>query len=54
MEYDTGASIHLADGRLTARPHEVSKPRDSGLNFYNRFEIWQAYRQHRCQDARQI
>ena len=30
---------------------EVSKPRDSGLNISHRSEIWQALRQHRCQDA---
>ena len=29
----------LLDGRLTARCREVSKSRDSGLDFYNRFEI---------------
>ena len=30
------------DGRLTARYREVSKPRDSGLGFCNRSEIWQS------------
>ena len=45
------ASIHYADGRLTARSREVSKPRDSGLNIFHRSEIWQAPRQHRCRDA---
>ena len=33
------ASIHLAVRRLTTRSREVSKPRDSGLNFSNRSEI---------------
>ena len=33
-----------------ARSREVSKPRDSGLDFSNRFEIWQ----ERCRDACQI
>ena len=37
-----------------AKSREVSKPRDSGLDFSNRFEIWQAPRQQRCQDAWQI
>ena len=37
-----------------ARSGEVSKPRDSGLDFSNRFEIWQAPRQQRCRDACQI
>ena len=31
-----GASIHNADGRLTARSREVSKPRDLGLDISNR------------------
>ena len=39
------ASIPLADGRLTARSREVSNPRDSGLSFSNRSEIWQAPQQ---------
>ena len=39
---------------LTARSGEVSKPRDSGLDFSNRSEIWQAPRQQRCRDACQI
>ena len=42
---------HKADGRLTARSREVSKPRESGLNFSNGTEIWQAPRQQRCLDA---
>ena len=46
--------IHWADGRLTARSSEVSKPWDSGLNFSNRSEIWQALWQHRCRDACRI
>ena len=28
--------IHYADGGLTARSREVSKPRDSGLDYSNR------------------
>ena len=40
-------SIHKADGRLNVRSREVSKPRDSSLDFSNRFEIWQTPR-HRC------
>ena len=47
------ALIHEADGRLTARSRQVSKPRDSSLDFSNRSEIWQAHRQQRCRDARQ-
>ena len=35
-------SLVKADGRLTARSREVSKPRDSSLDFSNRSEIWQA------------
>ena len=48
------ALIHKADGRLTARSREVSKPRDSCLDFSNRSEIWQAPRQQCCRDACQI
>ena len=33
------ASIQYAEGRLTARSREVSKPRDSGLDISNRFEV---------------
>ena len=32
--------FHWAGGRLTARSREVSKPRDSGLNFFKRPEIY--------------
>ena len=48
------ASIHQAVRRLTARSREVSKPRDSGLNFSNRSEIWQVPRQRYCRGACQI
>ena len=48
------ASIHQAVRRLTARSREVSKPRDSGLNFSNRSEIWQVPRQRCCRGACQI
>ena len=34
--------VHLAAGRLAARSSEISKPRDSGLDFSNRSEIWHA------------
>ena len=40
--------------KLTAKSHEVSKPRDSSLDFSNRSDIWQAPRQQRCRDACQI
>ena len=48
------ASIHKAVRRLTARSREVSKPRDSCLDYSNRSEIWQASRQQCCRDACQI
>ena len=38
-------------GNLTARSREDSKPRDSGLDFSNRSEIWEAPRQYRSRDA---
>ena len=44
----------ITSGRLTARSREVSKPRDSSLDFFNCSEIWQAPRQQRCRDACQI
>ena len=47
-------SIHQADGRLTARSREVSKPRDWDLEFSNRSEIWIAHRQQCCRDACQM
>ena len=47
-------SIRQADGRLTVRFREASKPRDSCLDFSNRSEIWQAPRKQRCRDACQI
>ena len=47
-------SIHLADGRLTARSPEVSKPRDSCFGLSKRFEIWHAPLQQCCRDACQI
>ena len=50
----TWASIHKADGRLTARTREVSKPQESASNFFNRFDIWQTPRQQRCRDACRI
>ena len=46
--------IHQADERIAARFREVSKSRDSGLNFSNRSEIWQAPRQHRRRNACEI
>ena len=54
FQHHTWASIHLADGRLTVRTREVSKPRNSGLDFSNCSEIWVAPRQQRCQDACEI
>ena len=48
------ASIHYAVRRLTTRSREVSKPRDSCLDFSNRSEIWQPSRQQCCRDACQI
>ena len=41
----TWAFIHLTVRRLTARSREVSKPRDSCLDFSNRSEIWKPSRQ---------
>ena len=38
---NTEASIYLEDERLTGRSREISKSRDSGLNFSSRSEIWQ-------------
>ena len=49
------ASIYQADGRLSVRSHEVSKSRDSGLNFSSSgFGMWQAHRQRCCWDTCQI
>ena len=48
------ACIHSAVRRLTALSREVSKPQDSALDFYNRYEIWQASRQQYCRDAIRI
>ena len=42
------------DGRLTAKVHEVLRPRDSGLDFSNGSDIWQASQQQRCRDSCQI
>ena len=42
------ASIHYADGRLTARSREVSKPRDSGFDFSNRPDISAAEMHVKC------
>ena len=39
---------------LPWRSREVSKSRDTGLDFFNCSEIWQAPRQQRCRDACQI
>ena len=39
---------------VLSQAREVSKPRNSGLNFSNHSEIWQAPRKHRCRDAFQI
>ena len=48
------AYIHLADGHLTARSCDVSKPSDSELDFSSRFKIWQTPWQQRCRDACQV
>ena len=44
--------LYTLSGKTSYR--EISKPRDSGLDFSNRSEIWQAPRQQRCRDACQI
>ena len=46
--------LHSLNGRLSVRSHEVSKTRDSGLDFSNRSEIWQTRREQRCRNACQI
>ena len=46
--------IYLPSGRLIIRSREVSTLRDCMMIFLHRFEIWQASRQQRCQDACQI
>ena len=38
----------------TARSREVSKPRDSGLDFFNSSETWQTPRLCCCRDAHQM
>ena len=53
-KFESWASIYLADGRLTARYREVSKSRNSGLDFSNRSAIWQAPQQQHCREAYQI
>ena len=45
------ATSHKADGRFPARSRELSEPQESGLDFSNRSEIWQAPRQQRFGDA---
>ena len=44
---EDSASIHQANVRLAGISREVSKPRYSGLDFFNRSGIWQAPRQQR-------
>ena len=46
------ASIHSADGSLTARTREVSKSWNSGLDSSSHSVIWQTPLQHRCIYAR--
>ena len=47
--------LYSLSGRTSdARSREVSKPRNSFLNFSNRSEIWQAHRQQCCQAVRHI
>ena len=46
------ASIHYVDGRLAARSRSVSlEAWDSGLDFFNRSDMWQAHQPRRCRDA---
>ena len=45
MKLQTLGSYSLANARPTARSRDVSKLRDSGLDFFHRFEIWLAPRQ---------
>ena len=42
---DVALVCKRSDRQVRVLGTEVSKPRDSGLNFSNRSEIWQAYRQ---------
>ena len=44
----------LSDMMYTAKSREFPKPRDSELDFSNRYEIWQKPRQQRRRDASQI
>ena len=46
------AGLSNTSGKTSYR--KISKPRDSGLDFFNRSEMWQAPRQQRCRDACQI
>ena len=48
------ASIHVAGGRLAVRSREVSKTRDSDLDFSDRSEICPAPRKKRWLDACRI
>ena len=48
------ASIHKANGRLTTRSHEFSKPWVSDYAFSNLFETYEAHRQQSYRDAFQI
>ena len=47
-------SANEIPGLYSLRSREVSKPRDSGLDFSIRSEIWQAPRQQCCRDVCQI
>ena len=48
------AFIHRADGRLTVRSREVSKPQDWMLLWSYHSEMWQAARQPCCRGVCQI
>ena len=52
--YHIWASIHVADGHLTIRSREISKPWNSGLYVSDHAGSWQAHWQQRCRDACQI
>ena len=55
---DTPQGLYSLSGMtsylLTARSIQVSELRDSSFKLFNRSEIWQTFRQHRCRDACQI
>ena len=50
----TGALFQYQIRRLTIRSRKISKPSHLYLELFDRFEIWQAPRQHCCRCACQI